>query len=199
MPETSLYEIPYLEPGDRPDIPAVSEGIAEAVEAELQRIDADIAGRARGLVAWAERTTASTPSGASETGVLRLSASLALGRQYKIWASPLHMDSSATNDEIFARIRYNPGGTATTASSTLPGAVVHTRQTDANVSDSKSISVTYTPGSTQTISLLLTVGKTAGSGNVSIGNTDAGIGSAQSTQLVVEDIGPAIAQTGVSL
>lgn len=43
MPSTSVYNIPYLEPSDPPDIPAVTQGIAEAAEDELSRIDAEIA------------------------------------------------------------------------------------------------------------------------------------------------------------
>lgn len=43
MPSTSVYHIPYLEPSDPPDIPAVTQGIAEAAEDELSRIDAEIA------------------------------------------------------------------------------------------------------------------------------------------------------------
>lgn len=42
MPSTSVYNIPYLEPSDAPDIPTVTQGIAETVEDELARIDADV-------------------------------------------------------------------------------------------------------------------------------------------------------------
>jgi hypothetical protein len=150
----------------------------------------------QGIVAWAQRTTATSTTTAADAGVLRLdSVALVAGRQYRIWTSPLHLDSSVVNDEVRARIRYSTSGTATTASSVLPGATVHTRQTDANVSEDKSISVVYVPGANQTLSLLLCVGRIAGTGNASLANSDLEL----TLHMAVEDIGPAVAQTGTSL
>jgi hypothetical protein len=40
---TSIYGLPFLEPADPPDIPAVTQGISEGVEDELIRIDAAVA------------------------------------------------------------------------------------------------------------------------------------------------------------
>jgi hypothetical protein len=148
----------------------------------------------RGIIAWGQRTTASSTTTAADAGVLRLdNVALQNGRQYRIWTSPLHLDSTVVNDEIRARIRINTAGTALTTSGVLPGATVHSRQTDANVSEDKQISVTYTPGANQTVSLLLCVGRIAGTGSVSINNSDAEF----TTQLVVEDIGAAVTGTGV--
>lgn len=42
MATTGVYGIPYLEYEDPPDIPAVTQGIAETVEDELVRIDAAV-------------------------------------------------------------------------------------------------------------------------------------------------------------
>lgn len=59
MASTGTYGIPYLDMPDAPNIPAVTEGIAEAVEDELTRIDADIAAvqaTATALGTWASYT-----------------------------------------------------------------------------------------------------------------------------------------------
>lgn len=40
---TPVYNLPYLEPADPPDIPAITLGISEGVEDELVRIDAAVA------------------------------------------------------------------------------------------------------------------------------------------------------------
>lgn len=150
----------------------------------------------KGLVKWAQRTTTAPVTTATDAGVLRLdSIALTAGRQYRIWTSPLHLDSTAVNDETRARIRYSTAGSANTTSTVLPGSTVHTRQTDQNVSEDKQISVTYTPGTNQTLSLLLCVGRIAGTGNHTINNSDGD----QTIQLVVEDIGAALAQSGVAL
>lgn len=42
-PPTPIYGLPYLSLGDAPDIPALGENLALAVEAEMARIDAEMA------------------------------------------------------------------------------------------------------------------------------------------------------------
>lgn len=196
MGTTPVYALPYPALTDAPNGPAQLQSLATAVETQLSRIDTDATSKGRGLVKWGQRTTASLTT-TTEVGVLRVDGiSLVAGRQYRIWTSPLHMDSTVTNDEIRSRLRYNTAGTATTASAGLPGAMAHVRQTDANVSEDKSITVTYTPATNETMSLLLTVARIAGTGNVSLVNAP----DAENTvQLMVEDIGPAQAQSGVVL
>lgn len=196
MPTTPIYALPYQSLTDPPDGPSLGQDLAEAVETELDRIDDDVAALPTGLVKWGQRTTASSTTTAADAGVLRVdSVSLLTGRQYRIWTTPLHLDSSAANDEIRARIRYNTGGTATTASTVLPGTTVHARQVDQNVSESHPISTTYTPAGNETVSFLLCVGRIAGSGNVGLSNSDGD----HTIQLVIEDIGPALANSGVSI
>lgn len=196
MPTTPIYSLPYQDVNDPPNGPALGEDLAEAVETELVRIDGDIDDLPRGLIKWGQRSTASSTTTAADAGVLRVdSVSLLTGRQYRIWTTPLHLDSSVANDESRARIRYNTGGTATTASTILPGTTVHARQVDANVSESHPISTTYTPAGNETVSFLLCVGRIAGSGNVRLSNSDGD----ETIQLVIEDIGPALAQSGTSI
>lgn len=150
----------------------------------------------RGVIAWGQRTTASSTTTAADAGVLRLdSVPLLLGRMYRVWTSPLHMDVATPNDEVRCRIRYNTAGTATTASTIMPGTTVHARIVDTNVSDDKLVNTVYVPAANETMSLLLCVGRIAGGGAVGINNSDTG----DDTIMAVEDIGPAKAETGVDV
>ncbi|MFI6759356.1 hypothetical protein ACIBF5_09470 [Micromonospora sp. NPDC050417] len=210
MGATSTYELPYPEAADAPNGPTQIQSLAQAIETELTRIDSaaddldtDLTNltnltnsRPRGLVKWAQRTTPSPTTTAADLGVLRLdNIPMVGGRQYRIWTSPLPLDSTVTNDEIRARIRISTAGAATIANNAVPGATVHTRQTDANVSEDKAMSVTYRPTGDQTVSLLLCVGRIAGTGNVSLNNSD----DEETVQLVVEDIGLAQEQSGITI
>jgi hypothetical protein len=153
-------------------------------------------GWGRGIVKWASRDTASSTTTAADAGVLQLDGvPLEAGRMYRIWTSDLHLDSSVANDEIRTRIRYSLTGTATTADAVLPGASGHVRQVDQNVSEDRTLQTMYVPASNQTMSLLLCVGRIAGTGNVRISNTDAD----NLIVMAVEDVGPAQAQSGVAL
>ncbi|MCW6008510.1 hypothetical protein K1W54_28795 [Micromonospora sp. CPCC 205371] len=196
MPQTPIYGFPYQGANDPPHGPDLGRLLAEALETKIAAMDAATAALPRGIVKWAQRLTATPTTTAADLGVLRLDGiSLLTARQYRIWTPPLHMDSTSVNDEVRARLRYSLAGAATIASTVLPGATVHTRQTDANVSEDKSISTLYTPAGNETMSIILCVGRIAGAGNVSLNNTDAD----QTIQIVVEDIGPAQAQSGVVL
>lgn len=151
---------------------------------------------ARGIIAWASRDTASSTTTAADAGVLQLDGvALELGRMYEIWTSNLHLDSSVANDEIRTRIRYSLTGSAGIGDTILPGANGHVRQVDANVSEDRTLQTIYTPTANETMSLLLCVGRIAGTGNVRIANSDAD----DLIVMAVEDIGPALAQSGVAL
>jgi hypothetical protein len=196
MPQTPIYAFPYQGPNDPPHGPNLGQLLAQALETKIAAMDTARAALPRGIVKWALRTTATAATAAADLGVLRLDdIPLLTGRQYRIWTPPLHMDSTATNDEIRARLRFSLVGAATIASAVLPGATVHVRQTDGNVSDDKSIATPYTPAGNENMSLILCVGKIAGAGNVSLNNSDAD----HHIAVVVEDIGPAQAQSGVVL
>lgn len=157
----------------------------------------NIANLPRGIIARAERTTASGTTTAADAGVLRLDNIPYLsGRAYKIWTTVLHLDSSVANDEIRARLRQDVAGAAATVSSAiLPGSTAHARQVDQNVSETDPIQTTYHPGSNQTGSILLCVGRIAGSGNVRLANSD----SDELIGIYVEDMGLAVSDTGVDI
>ena len=75
MAATSIYGIPYLELGDAPDIPAVTQGIAEATETELARVDADLVAVVRGRVKDNVGGTISTSEATEKTLTLSIPAS----------------------------------------------------------------------------------------------------------------------------
>lgn len=150
----------------------------------------------RGIIKWGERTTASSTTTAADAGVLRVdSITYLAGRMYKIWTTPLHLDSSVANDEIRARLRQSTSGNATTASGVLSGTTVHARQVDTNVSESHTIQTTYVPSVNETGSILLCVGRIAGTGNARLSNSDGD----ETIRLYIEDMGIAPADSGVDI
>lgn len=145
-----------------------------------------------GVLARARRETSSTTT-TTEVGVLRLDDVLVyLGRSYRVsWAAL--GDSSVANDVIQANARYTTDGSTPTTSSTIMQLT-----TDLQVNASTSVSlngeVVYTPTADETLSVLLSAQRTAGTGSVGL------IGSATfPIQLVVEDVGPDVTDTGVDV
>lgn len=150
----------------------------------------------RGIVKFGERTTASSTTTAADAGVLRVdSISYLAGRMYKIWTTPLHLDSSVANDEIRARLRQSTSGNATTSSAVLGGTTVHARQVDQNVSETHTIQTTYIPAVNETGSILLCVGRIAGTGNCRLSNSDGD----ETIRLYIEDMGIAPSDSGVDI
>lgn len=149
-----------------------------------------------GVIARARRTTSSATSSSDgvDVAVLRVSnVSLVAGRLYSVWTTPLGLDSSSTNDEIAARIRYTTNGTdATTSSTILLGSNIQTRQTDGNVWEHKTIQ-TALVGTTVTASFLIVVRRIAGAGACKIA-VDGSAGDV--IDLVIEDIGADPGDTG---
>lgn len=146
-----------------------------------------------GILSRGRRVTASSTT-TSEIGVLRLDdVPIAPGRCYEIKTTPLFMDSSVVNDEIFCRIRATfDSSTPTTASTVLSGTFVDVRQTDAALAESKTIITTYNPAGSETLSLLLCVGRIAGTGSVSVTADNA-------IEMTIVDIGPDPGNTGTAI
>lgn len=150
--------------------------------------------RRRGEVAQGRRTTASTAT-ATIVGVLRLdNVAVYNGRAYRISTSNLNLISTVSNDDPQAQLRFSTSGTATTTSTLLPGGNARGRYVGATGSVFIPINAFYYPTSDATLSVLLCVTRSGGSGNVSI-FADAN----NSIDLVIEDIGPAASNTGVSI
>lgn len=144
------------------------------------------------LVARARRETTSTTT-TTEIAVMRLdSVPVKAGRHYRICTSPLHLLSTVNTDAITARIRYTTDGSTPTTSSTQMGQLTVTRSQA--VSDSASMILEHTPASDQELSLLLTVGRTIGTGNVSMEG-----GATFPIILWVDDMGPDTGNVGINL
>lgn len=114
------------------------------------------------VIARANRSTDSSTT-TSEIGVLRLdSIPIVNGVVYKIKSSPMYI-LSTTGDIVNVRFRYSTAGSATTASSQLGQA----SQTITNSSQPTSaiLSVLYPAATTGSLSVILTVARSSGSGN----------------------------------
>lgn len=145
-----------------------------------------------GIIARADRQTNSTTT-TTEVGVLRLDdVPIYLGRSYRISWVTLG-DSSVANDVIQANARYTTDGSTPTTSSTIMKLTTDL-QVNASTAIPLSDSVIYTPSADQTLSVLLSAQRTAGSGNVGL------IAAATyPTQLVIEDVGLDVTDTGVDV
>lgn len=197
--QTATYGLPYQSLSDPPHGPDLGQHLAEAVESELQRIDADVdalQARGSGIVpgGYGKRTTASL-STTTEVGVLRLDGlAVTAGRQYKISTSPLNMFSTVAGDLIEASIRVSTTGAATTTSTHLTG-LVESAFSGGGSQRTQGLQVTYAPAATGALSVLLSVGRGGGgSGSVSI------LGSGgYPLEMWVEDMGPAAPNSGINI
>lgn len=146
-----------------------------------------------GIQARGNRTTSSTTT-TTEVGVLRLDdIPLYMGRTYKIWTTPLRLDTSVANDIARALIRYTTDGSTPTTSSTT----LHIAQSilpDATNGQNVDIMCDYSPTTDELFSCLLTVARQSGTGNISI------IGASTSPiNVVIEDIGLDPTDTGTDI
>lgn len=147
------------------------------------------------LVARARRLTSSSGT-TSEVGVLRLDdIPIKAGRAYRIYTSQLTPDTDTANDVVTVRIRHTTNGaTPTTSSTILPCSNANVRLPDIANGESVVISTIYAPAVDETLSLLLCVARTAGSGTVLIfANGGYGI------EIFVEDVGEDPGDTGVDI
>jgi hypothetical protein len=210
---TTRYGFPFQEATDPPDGAAVGQDLAEAVDTALgsvedaadTRLDAhdtrldtlevlddrEDSVLPQGVIKRGRRTTSTGNVTTTETGVLRVDdIPVYAGRLYKISTSNINVDTSADNDVARAAIRVSTSGAATT-SSTLIGYV---RMTIDNNTQSNVHNVTcfYSPGSDGDLSVLLTLLRQAGSGNIIVFG-----GASDICDLVIEDMGPDPGDTGV--
>ncbi len=146
-----------------------------------------------GIIARGNRTTSSTTT-TTEQGVLRLDdIPVYAGRTYKIWTTPLQLDTTVANDVVRANIRYTEDGSTPGTSSTVLQ-WCQSRADDATNPNTVEITQDYSPAADALLSLILTVARTSGTGNVSI------LAAATSPIcLVVEDLGLDSTDTGTDL
>lgn len=144
--------------------------------------------RARGLVQWGARYTATTAS-ASNSLALEIGYLAEGGRMYKVHTSPLRALSTVSNDYVEVKITRTSDGSAPTASSPI---FARFQAAAANSGVGVPINKLYSPGSTLTQRLLISISRISGTGNVSLlGSTDDPI------EVWVEDVGPYVEQGGV--
>lgn len=146
-----------------------------------------------GVIARGNRITSSTTT-TTEIGVLRLdNVPVYAGRTYRIYTSALRLDTSVANDVVRANLRITTDGSAATTSSTLLS-LSQVRAEDVTDQYTAPIVIDYSPPNDGLLSILLTVSRSSGTGNVSIIAT----GTAP-CNLVVEDIGLDPGDTGVDI
>lgn len=191
---TTRYDLPFQEGTDPPDGGQLGQELAEAVEAALGGVDdrvntlqATATGPSRGVVKFANRPTNKSCTTAT-TAILRLdSVPLLAGRTYRIVATGIRGDTDTSTGRYKTEIRMNTSGTAVVGTPSI-------RRVEAGDTDSAHVEKYYTPATNQTISLLLTANCYAGAATVNILGTDEG-----GIDMWVEDMGPAIADTGTDL
>lgn len=146
------------------------------------------------VIARASRPTASTAASAAQ-GVLRLdNVSLISGRRYQIRTSQFTVVSSFANDRGTVRLSMDTTGAAATTASTAYS-IANSPAID-NTTDGcdSRCEFNYTPGSNQTVSIILWTQRLAGTGNIRLtllGN--------QTIDIEVVDCGVDIGDTGVDL
>lgn len=138
-------------------------------------------------LAWGNRPSASSTT-TSEVGVLRLdNIPVVSGMSYRIWTGPLYLLTTAS-DTVRAAVRVSTSGAATTSSTSVGNGV---QLVSNNIQPPSGVLIVkYDAVATGTLSVLLTVARTAGTGSVSI--TVGG-------DLLVECLGPTLTDTGVDI
>lgn len=153
--------------------------------------NADTALVAKGVIARGRRTTSTGTFTTTETGVLRLDdIPVYADRVYAVTTSCINMDTSVSNDIAQCALRYSTSGAATTSSTII----ITMRQTidDATTSNIVPMNGFYYSAADDTLSVLLSCVRSAGTGNIIVFSS-----TNQPTDLVVTDLGPAPADTGV--
>ena len=146
-----------------------------------------------GIIARGNRVTSSSTT-TTEVAVLRLDdIPVYAGRTYRIWTTPLRLDTSVANDVARVNLRHTTDGSTPDTSSTLLTNSQSTL-TDATNANSASIEIDYSPAADQLLSVVLTVSRQSGTGNISIVAA-----STVPINLVVEDIGLDPGDTGTDL
>lgn len=146
-----------------------------------------------GIKAIGIRTSNSSTT-TTEVGVLRIDdIPITGGHRYEIKTNSIIIHSTTANDVVRAAIRYTTDGSTPSTSSTqlcvAQDAIVNTSFPPSTVA-----SGTYVPATDETLSVLLTVSRQTGAGNVQI------IGSATlPTELTIVDLGIDTADVGVDV
>lgn len=147
-----------------------------------------------GMIAYGSRTTNTGTTTTTELAVLSLSdVHVKAGVAYHIYSSAFIFDSSVLGDTVRATLRFTTDGTSPTITST-PLTASELTVTGGGNQARTSLSKIYLPTDDQVLNILMTVVRTAGTGNVDlqhVNGADIDIG--------VEAVGVAPADTGIAL
>lgn len=137
------------------------------IQSGSRALASDVVTATRKLVARGRRESNSTAT-TTEVGVLRIDdVPITGGRAYFVQTSSLVLHSTVPADRVRASIRYTTDGSTPSTSSTLMGIVQEQVDATANPPAQPAL-VGYFPSSDETLSLLLTVSRQAGTGSVDI-------------------------------
>lgn len=149
------------------------------------------------IIARGSRSTnSSSTSGTTELAVLRVdNITVKAGRLYLIYTGTVGVDVSVANDGARLLIRYDNTGANATTSSTL---LTYSQMILSNIGVQESMQTmgTYAPGSDQTLSVLLALGRATGTGVLFV---DCQSTATRPCELLVADMGPDPGDTGVDL
>jgi hypothetical protein len=172
---------PAVAPGGYPNGPQFEE-LLDRLEAAPQGVLEN---------GYANRQTNSTGT-TSIVGVVRLdNALLKTGRTYRIYTSALRATAGA-GDAVEATIRVSTSGAATTGSTAI--ATDSQDIDDAATFEGLHPSAIRIPGSDETLSALLCIARTAGAGSASLGGA-----ATYPIELIIEDVGAAVTDTGTDI
>lgn len=164
--------------------------VAEAVTASTTALST----APLGVIARHKRITASTNSAGVEVTVMRLAATLTAGRIYRCHTSDLNLDTSVAADIGQVKFRYTTDGSVPTTASTQLGSGMRINMADITFSPCLPMSQVYIPSTAMTFTLLMTLIRSSGTGNVRL-FADA----TEVMELFIEDIGADPTDTGVDL
>lgn len=147
------------------------------------------------VIARGRRTSNSTGT-TTEVGVLRIDdIAIASGRLYRVYTNEIGVDSTVATDVIRLNLRYTTDGSTPSTSSTLL-TLSQGYQANAAQGEYTSVGAVYVPGSAETLSVLLTVSRAAGTGTVI---ATAGTGAPGPCDLYIEDLGVDPGDVGVDI
>lgn len=149
---------------------------------------------AAGIIAFGQRTTSSTPAIGAQ-GVIRLdNVQLYSGRDYIFRTSSLNVFSTVAGDTGALRFTYELNGTTATTGSTVYGIWNTSAIATTGSGTGAILSVKFSATTTTLLSLLLITQRVSGTGSISVF-----AGGTAPCQIMVEDVGPTLANTGTSI
>jgi len=145
------------------------------------------------VISRGSRSTNSSTTTTVEIPVLRVDGIPVIsGRAYVIRVNNFGLNTTVNGDAVIARLRYSNAGLATVASTELTALRINIASTAA--APILPINANWWAVATETLSILLTVQRAGGTGNVSLSPT-----AGQTIDIVVQDAGTDPGDTGVDL